>query len=296
MDGRLILGIVLGLLATWAALILLLWVLRPRGTRLAELVGVVPDILRLIRDLLADRQTPLSVRVALIGLLAWLVNPIDLIPEFIPALGPLDDVVVAVLVLRYVRHRMGDGELRKRWPGSEAGFALVVRVLREPGVSAGHPGPLCSRDRPSRYRGTVMAPADLKLEMLKSLPLFAGLDHKHLEHLGQLTDEVDLQAGRVLWHQGDVGHEAFVVVSGNLRVERNGRLLADLGRGSIIGEMAIYAEGPRMATVTVSEPSQLLVISHANFHSLMDDFPEVRLRVLDVLAQRIRLLDPDGTH
>ncbi len=141
-----------------------------------------------------------------------------------------------------------------------------------------------------------MAPADQKLEMLKSLPLFADLDHKHLERLGQLTDEVDLPAQRVLWSQGDPGTEAFVVVTGNLLVERNGRVLANLGRGSIVGEMSIYAEGPRMATVTLTEPSALLVISHGNFHVLMDEFPEVRLKVLDVLAQRIRLLDPDGSH
>jgi CRP-like cAMP-binding protein len=141
-----------------------------------------------------------------------------------------------------------------------------------------------------------MAPADLKLEMLKSLPLFDDLDRKHLERLGQLIDEVDLQTGRVLWKQGDAGDEAFVIVSGNLLVERDGRVLANLGRGSIIGEMAIYAEGPRMATVTVTEPSQLLVISHGNFHTLMDEFPEVRLKVLDVLAQRVRLLDPASSH
>ena len=141
-----------------------------------------------------------------------------------------------------------------------------------------------------------MAPADLKLEMLKSLPLFSDLDHKHLERLGQLTDEVDLPAQRVLWSQGDPGTEAFVVVTGNLLVERNGRVLANLGRGSIVGEMSIYSEGPRMATVTVTEPSELLVISHGNFHVLMDEVPEVRLKVLDVLAQRIRLLDPDGSH
>lgn len=90
---------------------------------------MVPDVLRLIRDLIADRPTPLGVRVALVGLLAWLISPIDLVPEFIPVLGPLDDVIVAVLVLRYARRRLGIDELRRRWRGSEAGFALVGRVI-----------------------------------------------------------------------------------------------------------------------------------------------------------------------
>ena len=129
MDGRLLLGIALGLLATWIALLVLIWVLRPRNVSLRELLGVIPDLLRLIRDLLADRKTPLAVRLALTFLLAWIVNPIDLIPEFIPVIGPLDDVVVAVLVLRYVRGRIGLEELRERWRGTDAGFALLTGVL-----------------------------------------------------------------------------------------------------------------------------------------------------------------------
>jgi uncharacterized membrane protein YkvA (DUF1232 family) len=125
----LVLGLVVGLLAAWAVLIAVLWVLRPRDVALRELIGVVPDVLRLIRDLIADRSTPLGPRLALVGLLAWLVSPIDLVPEFIPVLGPLDDVVVAVLVLRYVRRRLGTDELRRRWRGSETGFELLGRLL-----------------------------------------------------------------------------------------------------------------------------------------------------------------------
>jgi uncharacterized membrane protein YkvA (DUF1232 family) len=69
------------------------------------------------------------VRLALVGLLFWLLNPIDLIPEFIPVLGPLDDVVVAIIVLRYVRSRLGDDELRRRWRGTDDGLRLVYAVL-----------------------------------------------------------------------------------------------------------------------------------------------------------------------
>ena len=128
-DGRLLIGIALGVLGTWVALVTILWLLRPKDVALRELLGVVPDLVRLIRDLLADRQTPFGVRLALTVLLAWIVNPIDLIPEFIPVIGPLDDVVVAVLVLRYVRRRIGLTDLRARWPGTDAGFALLVSVV-----------------------------------------------------------------------------------------------------------------------------------------------------------------------
>lgn len=129
MDAGTVVGIVAGLLVVWALLIGALWISRPRDVGLRDLVSVVPDVLRLVRTLLTDRTTPLGVRIALGGLLLWLVSPIDLIPEFIPVLGPLDDVVVAVLVLRYASRRMGVAELRRRWQGSDAGFDLLARIL-----------------------------------------------------------------------------------------------------------------------------------------------------------------------
>ena len=77
----------------------------------------------------ADRTAPLDVRLVLVGLLVWIVSPIDLIPEFIPVLGPLDDVVVAVVAMRYVRRRIGIADLERRWQGTPAGFALLSRVI-----------------------------------------------------------------------------------------------------------------------------------------------------------------------
>ena len=129
MDWRVLAAIFASLVAVWVLLIALLWILRPRDASIGELVRIVPDLLRLVRLLIGDRTAPIGVRVALLGLLAWLVNPIDLIPEFIPILGPLDDVVVAILVLRYVRRRLGVGELRRRWPGTPEGFALLSGVI-----------------------------------------------------------------------------------------------------------------------------------------------------------------------
>jgi uncharacterized membrane protein YkvA (DUF1232 family) len=128
-DLTWIAAFVLALIGAWLLFIVVLWILRPRDVRLAELVRLVPDLLRLVRGLLTDRSAPRGVRLALVVLLAWLVNPIDLIPEFIPVLGPLDDVVIAVLVLRYVRRRLGDDELRRRWRGTAEGYELLRGIL-----------------------------------------------------------------------------------------------------------------------------------------------------------------------
>jgi uncharacterized membrane protein YkvA (DUF1232 family) len=122
-------GIAIGLVALWAALLVLFFLLRPKDVALRELIAVVPDVLRLLRSLIRDGTIPADVRLVLVGLILWILSPIDLIPEFIPVLGPLDDVVVAVVAMRYVRRRLGIEDLRGRWQGSPDGFALLTRVI-----------------------------------------------------------------------------------------------------------------------------------------------------------------------
>jgi uncharacterized membrane protein YkvA (DUF1232 family) len=121
-------GIILGLVVLWLALLLALWLLRPRDVSAMEVVRVIPDVLRLAKGLLADPATPTGVRVALGVLFVWLISPIDLVPEFIPVLGPLDDVIVTVVVLRYVRRRLGSELLFRRWPGSGDGFRVLTAL------------------------------------------------------------------------------------------------------------------------------------------------------------------------
>jgi uncharacterized membrane protein YkvA (DUF1232 family) len=128
-DWSLVAGVLASVVIIWVAIVAVLWMARPREVRLADLVRVVPDVLRLASGVLRDRACPLGARLAVVCLIVWLINPIDLIPEFIPVLGPLDDVVVAVLVLRYVRRRLGTDEFRRRWPGTPEGYELLVGVL-----------------------------------------------------------------------------------------------------------------------------------------------------------------------
>ena len=129
MDTSWIVGVAITVVAVWILLLVVFWVFRPQGASVRDIMAVIPDLLRLLRSLFADGAVPADVRVVLIGLLAWIVSPIDLIPEFIPGLGPLDDVIVAIVALRYVRRRVGIGELRRRWTGTNDGFDLLVRVI-----------------------------------------------------------------------------------------------------------------------------------------------------------------------
>lgn len=137
---------------------------------------------------------------------------------------------------------------------------------------------------------------DEKLDLLRTIPLFAGLDRRELERLGQLCDQVDMPAGRALMRQGEPGSEAIVIVEGSARIERDGRTIAERGAGEVLGEIALLSEVPRTATVTLTEPSTLLVLGRREFHTLLDEMPEVRLKVLTVLAQRIHNLERDAVH
>jgi uncharacterized membrane protein YkvA (DUF1232 family) len=128
-DTSWIVGVLISVVAVWLLLLVVFWVFRPRGATVGDIMAVIPDLLRLLRSLISDGSVPADVRVVLVGLLAWIVSPIDLIPEFIPSLGPLDDVIVAIVALRYVRRRVGIAELRRRWTGADDGFGLLVRII-----------------------------------------------------------------------------------------------------------------------------------------------------------------------
>ncbi|MER7369188.1 YkvA family protein [Nonomuraea wenchangensis] len=124
----LLIGITAALLVAWLALIGTLAIVRPRGNLLREALRLLPDVLRLVRRLAADRDLPRGVRVRLVLLLAYLAMPLDLVPDFIPVLGYADDAIIITAVLRSVVRRAGVHAVRRHWPGTDDGFAALTRL------------------------------------------------------------------------------------------------------------------------------------------------------------------------
>jgi uncharacterized membrane protein YkvA (DUF1232 family) len=116
------------LLVLWLVLLAVLWRARPDELTARGALRLLPDVLRLVRRLAADRSLPTSVRVRLWLLLAYLVSPIDLVPDFLPVLGYADDVVVVAWALRSVVRRAGREALAQHWPGEPAGLIAVTRL------------------------------------------------------------------------------------------------------------------------------------------------------------------------
>jgi uncharacterized membrane protein YkvA (DUF1232 family) len=125
----LVLGVAATLLLVWLALVVVLLITRPGEGVMREALRLLPDVLRLVRRLAADTTLPRGVRIRLGLLLAYLAMPIDLIPDFIPVLGYAEDAIIVTAVLRSVVRRAGIDAVRAHWPGTEDGFATVIRLI-----------------------------------------------------------------------------------------------------------------------------------------------------------------------
>ena len=116
----------------WVLLATVIWLHRPSRELAMPALRALPDIVRLARRLLADPRTPLRHRIALVVLIVWLVSPIDLLREFLPGIGPLDDIVAAAVILGWIGRGTGRARLEELWPGDATGFGVVARMLRLP--------------------------------------------------------------------------------------------------------------------------------------------------------------------
>ena len=128
---HLLLGLAVAVVAIWVVMVLVLYLVARKEddpTTLRDVVGLVPDVVRLIRRLAADPALPRGVRWRLSALLVYLVLPVDLVPDFIPVVGYADDAVVVALVLRSVVRVAGPEALARHWPGTPQGLLVVQRL------------------------------------------------------------------------------------------------------------------------------------------------------------------------
>jgi CRP-like cAMP-binding protein len=128
---------------------------------------------------------------------------------------------------------------------------------------------------------------DAKLELLKGVPLFARCSKKELAEIAQIADEIDLPEGKQLTKEGGRGREFFVLVDGNADVRRKKRKIGTLSSGDFLGEIALVTKTPRTATVTTTSPVRALVVSEQNFRRLLERSPDVQIKVLEALAERV---------
>jgi uncharacterized membrane protein YkvA (DUF1232 family) len=122
------LAAVTAVVALYAVAVIVLVVLGRRCDARA-LASFIPDCVVLIKRLLGDRRIPPWRKMLLVPLVVYVASPVDLVPDFIPVAGQLDDAIIVALVLRAIVRVGGDDLLREHWPGSERSLAIVRGLL-----------------------------------------------------------------------------------------------------------------------------------------------------------------------
>ena len=128
---------------------------------------------------------------------------------------------------------------------------------------------------------------DAKVKAISKVPLFAGLSKQQLGQVASIADEIDLRQGKVLTREGERGREFFVLLQGEAEVRRKGKKLATRRAGEFFGEIALVSDHPRVATVTAATPIRALVIRDTDFRGLMNRTPQIALKVLQAVAERL---------
>jgi CRP-like cAMP-binding protein len=131
--------------------------------------------------------------------------------------------------------------------------------------------------------------------LLASIPLFAGLDAEHLSKIAALAEVRSYPGRAVVVNQGEPARALFAIGRGRLKVASSGpdgrdTVLGIMAEGEVFGEVALLDGGARSATCTAIEPCELLVIDRAQFLDLLEKSPAIAVKLLHVLAGRLRRL------
>lgn len=123
---------------------------------------------------------------------------------------------------------------------------------------------------------------------LRAAPLFAQLSAETLLPVAAMCNEVSLERGEVLFESGEVGEALYVLVDGAVEVLKGGDVIARLGAGDCVGEMAALDYEPRSATVRASAATRLVRLERNDLMDLLTDYPELVRSLAAVLVERIR--------
>ena len=135
----------------------------------------------------------------------------------------------------------------------------------------------------------MLFPHDTKVDALAKAPLFAELSKSELGELAKATEDLEVDEGKVLTREGDLGREFFVIVDGDVSVTQDGNEVRRLGPGEFFGEIAlVYENARRTATVTAASHLRFFVLTRQSFRSLLEHQPEIEEKVMTALEERLQ--------
>ena len=129
-------------------------------------------------------------------------------------------------------------------------------------------------------------------KQLETIELFSELTAKERNAVSRLMTNVTIKAGRDLMVEGTAGREFLIILDGEATVRRSGRIVARVGAGDFLGELAVIAGVPRTATVTADTEMSVSVLNRREFSALLDDQPKLARKVLVGAVKRLHDLEP----
>jgi len=130
------------------------------------------------------------------------------------------------------------------------------------------------------------------LDVLSSVGIFDALSKSELRKIAALSTPSKISAGQEFITEGSSGREAFIITSGRGTVRRGSRLVAGVGPGDIVGEMALFAGLDRTASVTADTDIEVEVLSRTEFMSLLDQVPVITKKLMASAFERLHELEP----
>ncbi|MCP4326832.1 MAG: Crp/Fnr family transcriptional regulator [Alphaproteobacteria bacterium] len=130
-----------------------------------------------------------------------------------------------------------------------------------------------------------------EVELLRNIPLFSKIEPAKLKLLAFTSERLVFADGEELFHQGDSGDAAYIIIAGAADIVVDGDagpvVVAQVGRNDIVGEIAIICDVPRTATVKANAELETLKISKDLFFRLIKEFPEMSIEIMRELAERL---------
>ena len=276
-----------------------------------ERVGSKPDFLgawlpgQLLQGIGVGATLPLLGSAALAGLAAGgSYATASAVVSSTRQLGAVIGIALLVVLIGTPARGALEAPLRRGWMLAAVCFALVaiggVLLGRARHATAGADEfePPLQIDPPESRSTPRLAslPAETRpaaageVDPLGALPLFAGLDPVTLAELRDHAEQVELEAGSYLFHAGEASDSLYVVRNGRLQVLDNDVVIAELGRGEVVGELGLLIDAPRSASVRAVRDSTLVRLTRAQFDKIADS--GVLGALVGVLATRLHQTPP----
>ena len=132
------------------------------------------------------------------------------------------------------------------------------------------------------------------VERLRRLPLFGELDHHDLSTIAHHVGETEVPQGEVLFEQGSIPYELFLVEEGSAEVTLDGEPIGTIGPGDVVGEIALLRFQRRMATVRATTPMRAVTVSADDLQVIEEEMPEIAGQLRSIMAARERGADDEG--